>query len=61
MNDGFDPKFALKKSVPLKYLAFNTFATIELGFCMILYLSFATSAWLKQLKSLNPSPPLHFA
>lgn len=59
-NDGFDHSPAFIKPVCLKYLAFKTLATSELGNCIILHPCFATSAWLKLERSLKPIPPLAF-
>ena len=43
-------------SFPKQYLSFSTLDKIDCGCWIILQLCFANNAWLKQAKSLNPSP-----
>lgn len=61
IKEGLDPNLACKKLVFLKYLSFSTLDKIDCGCWIILQLCFTNNAWLKQAKSLNPSPPLIFA
>lgn len=55
-KDGLEPVLASRKSVCLKYLAFNTLATNESGYWISLHPCFATKAWLKLKRSLKLNP-----